>query len=136
MRRALVLLIGVVLVLVGLTPAALADPKTEPLWIECVGVPSAWITANGNGAWTPAHDNDGTGVYLPYAFQFDVYFTPDGGVEGLVESDYVSKRAPKNAQSHAHGVCTFGEEFEVVDDPFFGTGTGRFVGMAWVFYSG
>lgn len=136
MRRATIFLATLAIALFSLTPAALADPKTEPLWLECEGVPSGWITANGNGDWTPGHTLDTTGNYLPYAFEFSVYFTPDGGVRTLLESEsYARKNVPNNAKKHPHGVCTFGESFPVDDDDL-GVGTGEFVGTAWVFYTG
>ncbi|NNE11906.1 MAG: hypothetical protein HKN41_06615 [Ilumatobacter sp.] len=113
---------------------AAADPKTEPLWLECTGVPSGWITSNGNGLWTPGLASAGTGVHIPYAFEFELWFTPEGGEEQLVGTESYSKRAPRNG--HPHGVCTFGETFQVVDDPELGTGTGRFEGVAWVSYTG
>ncbi len=136
MRRATIFLTTLAFTMVALMPAALADPKTEPLWLECQGVPSGWITANGNGPWTPAHNLDTTGNYVPYAFEFSVYFTPDGGEETLIEAESsVKQNVPNNAKKHPHGVCTFGESFPV-DSPILGTGTGRFEAMAWVFYTG
>lgn len=136
MRRSVLLLSVTALVIGVFAPAAHADPKTDPLYIECVGVPSGWITSNGNGTWTPGLGSDSTGVYIPYEFSFAEYFTPEGGEEILLGEFGVAKKPPRNAQSHPHGVCTFGDSFDVVDHPELGTGTARFVGTASVFYTG
>lgn len=136
MRRITMVLVVALLTLAAVAPAAFADPKTEPFELECVGVPSGTITANGNGQWTPGFDLASTGVYIPYAFEFSFFFTPDGGVEELIDTESVAKKnIPKNAKSHAHGVCTFSETFPI-DDPDLGSGTGRFTGTVWVFYTG
>lgn len=137
MRRASVI-VGMLFILSTLAPAALADPKGEPETIDCEGVPSITFTSNkGNGAFTPGFDVGSTAVYIPYAFEFAGYFTPEGGgEEELIFEESVSKRRPPaNTKTHSHGVCTFGGSFPVVDDPDLGTGTVRFTGTAWVFSS-
>lgn len=138
MKRALSALLAAAVIVLALGPAALADPKSEPLFLACVGVPSGEIVAHGNGQWTPGFDLASNGMYIPYAFEFSFWFTPEGSDEEvLVGTESVSKRnVPRNAKKHPHGVCTFGETFPVEDDPDLGTGTGRFVGTAWVFYTG
>lgn len=137
MRRIAAFILVLVAFSAGAVVPAAADPKTEPLYLDCTEpVPDGWITSNGNGQWTPGHAVAGTGNYIPYAFEFSFYFTPENGVEGLVETDAFEKKAPKNSHRHAHGVCTFGETFPIVDDPDLGTGTGRFEGTAWVFWTG
>lgn len=136
MRRATVIL-GVLVAGATLAPTASADPKTDPIYLECVGVPSGYIASNGNGDYTAGLSLSSTGVYIPYAFSIEGYFTPLGGEEELLFSDSTSKKkAPSNAKNHPHGVCYFEETMEFVDDPYLGTGTGRFVGHAEVFYTG
>ena len=135
-RRATVIL-GVLVAVATLAPTALADPKTEPIYLDCVGVPSGFIASNGNGDYTAGLSLSSTGVYIPYEFAIEGYFTPVGGEEYLLFSDSTSKKKPpNNANSHPHGVCFFEQTMAFVDDPYLGTGTGRFIGSALVFYTG
>lgn len=137
MRRTAVLMLVLMVAVMAFAPAAVAAPKSEPLELTCDGVPSGTIVAQGNGLWTPGFDLASNGRYIPYAFEFSMWFTPEGGDEVLVGTESMSKKnVPRNAKKHPHGVCTFGETFDVVDDPELGTGTGRFAGTAWVFYTG
>jgi len=135
-RLPLVLALVAVLVVAAALPAG-ADPKAETFELTCVGVPSGTITANGgNGLWTPGFASASTGVYIPYGFEFNATFIPDEGEPVVLPPDVFMKKAPKNTKSHMHGVCTFGGEEEVVDDPDFGTGVFEFTATAWVFWTG
>ena len=114
-----------------------ADPKAETFVLECEGVPSGSITASAaNGLWTPGFATASTGVYIPYGFEFRGAFIPDGGAPIVFPPDVIMKKAPKNTKAHLHGVCTFGGEDEVVDDPDFGTRLFVFEGTAYVFWTG
>ena len=137
MRRFIVVALTAALVVGAALPAA-ADPKAETFELACVGVPSGTITANGgNGLWTPGFASATTGVYIPYGFEFNATFIPDDGGEPVVlPSDVFMKKAPKNTKSHRHGVCTFGGEERVVDDPDFGTGVFQFSATVFVFWTG
>ncbi len=137
MRRITLVLALVSLMLAAVVPAGFADPKTEPIELDCVGVPSGSIAANGNGQWTPGLDLSSTGAYIPYAFEFSFFFTPEGSTdEQFLGTESVAKKnVPKNAKNHPHGVCTFGVTFPV-DDPDLGVGTGRATGTVAVFYTG
>ncbi len=137
MRR-LPLVLALVAVLVGAAalPAG-ADPKAETFELVCEGVPSGTITANsGNGLWTPGFATASTGVYIPYGFVFNATFTPEGGEPVVLPPDEFMKKAPKNTNSHVHGICTFGGEEQLVDDPDFGTGVIQFSATAHVFWTG
>ena len=100
-------------------------------------MPSGEITANGgNGIWTPGFATASTGVDLPYYFEFDATFTSDTGDVTDLGTDIFSKNAPKNSKAHDHGVCTFGGEESVVDDPDFGTGVFHFDATVELFWTG
>jgi hypothetical protein len=76
--------LAVTLALAGIAvAAAAADPSgaknSAPVTIVC-GNTTYHAVANGNGAWTPAHDTNSNKVLIPVAFgpETDV-FTPIGG---------------------------------------------------------
>ncbi len=135
-RLSLVFALVAVLVVAAALPAG-ADPKAETFELVCEGVPSGTITANsGNGIWTPGFATASTGVYIPYSFVFNATFTPEGGEPVVLPPDEFTKKAPKNTDSHDHGVCTFEGEVQFVDDPDFGTGLLEFSATAEVFWTG
>jgi len=137
MRRfSLPLVFAALLVVAAALPVG-ADPQAETFELECEGVPSGSITANaGLGLWTPGFAVDGTGVYIPYQLEYTATFYPDDGEPFVIGPDVFVKKAPKNTRSHLHGVCTFGGEEQLVDDPDFGTGTFVFSAVAHVFWTG
>lgn len=136
MRRIPLVLVLVTLLVAAALPAG-ADPEADTFELVCDGVPSGTITANsGLGIWTPGFAVDGTGVYIPYKFVFEAWFTPEGGDEVFIGIDTFEKKAPKNTKSHDHGVCTFSGQESFVDDPDFGTGVLRFNATAEVFWTG
>lgn len=137
-RLPLILVLAALLVVAAALPAG-ADPKAETFDLTCNGngVPDGTITANGGlGIWTPGFASASTGVYIPYEFVFEAWFTPEGEDEVFIGVDTFERNAPNNTKSHAHGVCTFSglESFE--DDPDFGTGVLRFEATASVFWTG
>ena len=137
MRR-LPLVFGLVAVLVvaAALPAG-ADPKAGTFELTCEGVPGGTITVTGgNGLWTPGFASASSGVYIPYGFEFNATFIPAEGDPVVLPPDVFMKEAPKNTKSHLHGVCTFGGEEQVVDDPDFGTGVFVFSATAYVFWTG
>ncbi len=136
MKRLPLALVLVVLFLVAAALPAGADPQAETFELECDGVPSGTITANsGLGLWTPGFAVDGTGVYIPYQLEYTATFYPEGGEPFVIGPDVFVKKAPKNTKSHLHGVCTFGGEEQLVDDPDFGTGLLVFSAVAHVFWT-
>ncbi|MDH3539381.1 MAG: hypothetical protein OEP52_05250 [Acidimicrobiia bacterium] len=132
-----VLALVAVLVVVAALPAG-ADPKAETFELTCDNeIPDGTITANsGNGLWTPGFASASTGVYIPYELEYKAWFTPDGEEEFFVGTEVFTKKGPNNNRSHLHGVCTFGGEESLVDDPDFGTGVLRFEATASVFWTG
>jgi hypothetical protein len=136
-RLPLLFALVAVLVVAAALPAG-ADPQAETFVLTCdSGIPSGTITANsGRGLWTPGFASASTGVYIPYGFEFNATFTPDEGDPIVLPTDVFMKKAPENTKSHLHGVCTFGGEERLVDDPDFGTGVIRFEGTAYVFWTG
>jgi len=73
-----------VLALAGVAAgSAMADPSgarnSAPVTIVC-GATTYHAVANGNGAWTPAHDLNSNKVLIPVAFGVETdVFTPVGG---------------------------------------------------------
>ncbi len=63
-------------------------------------------------------------------------FYPDEGEPFVIGPDVFVKKAPKNTKSHLHGVCTFGGEEQLVDDPDLGTGLLEFSAVAYVSWTG
>ena len=136
MRRLRLILGLIAISMVAATLPAGADPKGEPIALECEGVPGGTITDSAsNGPWTPGFATASTGVYIPYGFEFNASFTPEGGEPIVFPPEVIMKKAPKNTKSHLHGVCTFGGE-EEFDHPEFGPGLFQFEGIAYVFWTG
>lgn len=138
MRRLPLILALVALLLVAAALPAGADPKAETYEMSCSnGIPSGTITANsGLGLWTPGFASASTGVYIPHHLEYTATFYPADGESVDLGPDVFMKKAPKNTKSHLHGVCTFGGEESLVDDPDFGTGVIRFEATAHVFWTG
>lgn len=73
-----------VLALAGVAAgSATADPSgaknSAPVTVVC-GATTYHAVANGNGAWTPAHDLNSTSVLIPVSFGVETdVFTPAGG---------------------------------------------------------
>ena len=56
-------------VAIGIAAApANADPKGETFPLVCNNGETYDVTTNGNGNFTPAHNADGTNVFIPLAF--------------------------------------------------------------------
>jgi hypothetical protein len=55
-------------VALSISSPASADPKGEPIPINCEGGATYLVAVNGNGAFTPGHDVDGTAVLIPTSF--------------------------------------------------------------------
>ncbi len=138
MRKLPFVLALVALLVVAAALPAGADPTAETFELTCDNdIPDGTITANsGNGIWTPGFASASTGVYIPYGFEFDVWFTPEGGEEVSLGTDVFMKNGPKNNRSHLHGVCTFAGVESLVDDPDFGTGVLRFEAAVSLFWTG
>lgn len=101
------------------------------------GIPSGTVVAPPNEAtWTPGLAIEGTGVYIPYGFEFSAILIPDEGDPVDLGTEVFMKKAPKNTKSHLHGVCTFSGEERVENDPDFGTGVIQFSARAHVFWTG
>ena len=107
-----------------------ADPvnakKGEVLPIECDGgLGSLTVAVNGNGDFTPGHVITSTQVGVPYAFRFEVSFTPTGG-ETQTEVEALAKRGPRNGRL---AVCTFHQEEQSEEGVFVLDGT------VWISYT-
>ena len=92
---------------------ALADPKTPPIELTCLGE-TYQITVNGNGQWTPAHDNNSSLVGVPIAFgELTVTFTPTGGEP---QTEIIPPTSKRNVPRSRNAVieCTF---FQTGSDP-------------------
>ena len=137
MKRTLVIGLLVTILITALAGTAAADPEGEPLYLTCTnGIPGGWIVSPPPDAdWTPGLQIGGTGVYIPYAFEFTAWFYPDEGNPVFLGTDGYSKRAPKNTKSHLHGECTFSGSGYDPESPW-GPGWFEFSGSAWVFWTG
>lgn len=58
--------LGIASTLLGGTAGA--DPHGETFPLECSNGHTYEASANGNGLFTPAHDNGGTSVFVPVSF--------------------------------------------------------------------
>jgi hypothetical protein len=126
---------------VGLTIAAVgagtasADPVNAknrlPITLDCGGDPLSAVT-NGNGAWTPAHDVNGTGVFIPIEFgaQEGVFTDPDGNEFPFSDTDLFPKGSA-NPKGRTILDCTF------IVDTTFPDGSSLFVeGAVTGFFTG
>jgi hypothetical protein len=126
---------------VGLTIAAVgagtasADPVNAknrlPITLDCGGDPLSAVT-NGNGAWTPAHDVNGTGVFIPIEFgaQEGVFTDPDGNEFPFSDADLFPKGSA-NPKGRTILDCTF------IVDTTFPDGSSLFVeGAVTGFFTG
>lgn len=136
-KRSLTIGLLVTTMVLALTGVATADPNGDVFEVTCTnGIPDGLITSPPNEApWTPGLQIEGTGVYIPYAFEFAATFYPDEGDPVAFPPDGYSKNAPQNTKSHLHGVCTSSGE-EPFAHPDLGTGVIVFTASAWVFWTG
>jgi hypothetical protein len=63
----------------GLALPAAADPKGDPIDMQCEELESLQIVLNGNGPMTPGHVVGSTRVGIPYKLRVEGTFTPVGG---------------------------------------------------------
>lgn len=88
-----------------------ADPlnakNASPITLNCGGGDIDAVT-NGNGGFTPAHDVDGTGVFVPVLFgpQTGVFTDPEGNEFPFSDDTFVAKGS---ANPHGRTIldCTF-----------------------------
>ena len=133
-RSALVVMgLAIATSLVG-AGAASADPKGESFAVVCDNGITYDVSANGNGAFTPAHDLASTSILVPTAFgEFHGTVTD---ADGNVIDEFVDPPAAMGSSgNHARATtaaCTF-TITESFDDPDLGaltfTGTGSVTGF-------
>ena len=116
LRFMLAAVLGLTIAAVGAATAS-ADPVNAknrlPVALDCGGDPVSTVT-NGNGAWTPAHDVNGTGVFIPIEFgaQEGVFTDPDGNAFPFSDTDLFPKGSA-NPKGRTILECTF-----VIDTTF------------------
>lgn len=103
MRKHAVVLVLVVALAGVVAGSATADPSgaknSAPVTVVC-GATTYHAVANGNGAWTPAHDLDSNTVLIPVAFGIETdVFTPVGGPSQVTFSP---ARAKGSASPNGH----------------------------------
>jgi hypothetical protein len=79
----------------GVVSPAVADPKGDPIEIQCDELGSLQVVVNGNGFLTPGHVVGSTQVGVPYALRTEGTFTPVGG-EPEHFIDEFARPAPRN----------------------------------------
>ena len=79
----------------GVVSPAVADPKSDPIEIQCDDLGSFQVVVNGNGPLTPGHVDGSTQVGVPYALRTEETFTPVGG-EPEPFIDEFARPAPRN----------------------------------------
>jgi hypothetical protein len=109
----------------GLALPAAADPKGDPIDMQCEELGSLQIVLNGNGPMTPGHVVGSTRVGIPYELRVEGTFTPVGG-EPQSFLDESARPAPRNQRLD---FCTFHDE---VTSP---AGTLVVNGSVWVSYT-
>ena len=78
----------------GLVLPAAADPKGEPIDMQCEKLGPLQIVVNGNGPMTPGHVVGSTRVGIPYKLRVEGVFTPVGGEPQPFIDEY-SRNAPR-----------------------------------------
>jgi hypothetical protein len=126
--------VGLMIAAVGAGTAS-ADPVNAknrlPITLDCGGDPLSAVT-NGNGGWTPAHDVNGTGVFIPIEFgaQEGVFTDPDGNEFPFSDTELFPKGSA-NPKGRTILDCTF------IVDTTFPDGSSLFVeGAVTGFFTG
>lgn len=134
MRKSIILAAGLGLAAtLSFSPPASADPKGEPIPVTCDNGTTYWVTVNGNGAFTPAHDVNSTTMLIPTSFgEFHGVITDS---TGAVVDEFTDPAAQKGSSTKPRATshsCTFVivEHFEDPDlGPLTFTGTGTVEGF-------
>lgn len=90
----------------GLALPAAADPKGEPIDMQCDTLGSLQVVLHGNGPMTPGHVVGSTRVGIPYKLRVEGTFTTVGG-EPQPFLDEFEKNAPRNQRLD---FCSFHDE--------------------------
>ena len=126
-RRARMALVGATALGVGLciVPSAAADPKGEPLPIQCDELGALDVIVVGGGALAPGLAVESNQVVVPYAITLTGVFTPTVG-DPAPFTDEFSRPAPQHGRLDH---CTFHREGALPD------GTFVIDGDIWVSYT-
>lgn len=124
--------LGVAAALTTSTPAV-ADPKGELIPVTCDNATTYWVTVNGNGAFTPAHDVNSTTMLIPTSFgEFHGVITDDSGTVIDEFTDPASAKGSSTKPRATSHSCSF-VIVEHFDDPDLGpltfTGSGTVEGF-------
>lgn len=117
---------------VGGAATVSADPtnakNAEVVELECTnGITGTLeVVTNGNGMWTPGHVVGSNQKLIPYSFQFTETFTPSGGGSPEINTETITKNAPRNGRL---AVCAFGDSIQIPE------GTLEFTGVVGVSYT-
>jgi hypothetical protein len=117
-----------------LAAPASADPKGDLFPVVCENGVTYMVTANGNGAWTPAHDSTSNSILIPTSFTaFHGVVTDSTGTVLDTVDDPPSAKGMSGKHSRSTTTsCTF-EIVEHFTDPELGeltfTGTGGVTGF-------
>lgn len=91
-----------------------ADPagakNSLPIQISCDNGQTYDAVANGNGAWTPAHDLNSTAILVPVSFGVQTFtvYDPDGNVIDQETTPPSAKPGAIAHNKHATTSCDFG----------------------------
>jgi len=117
-----------------LAAPASADPKGPLFQVSCENGVTYWITANGNGAFTPGHDSNSNSILIPTSFTtFHGEITDSTGtvIDSFDDPPAVKGMSGKNVRRTTTS-CTF-VFVEHFTDPELGeltfTGTGGVTGF-------
>ena len=115
-RLARIALVGATALGVGLciAPSATADPKGEPLTIQCDELGALDVLVVGRGVLAPGLVVGSNQVVVPYAISLSGVFTPTAG-DPEPFTDGFSRPAPQNGRLDH---CTFHQEGALPDGTF------------------